>query len=111
MRQVGQGTAIQVLAHALVDAGIGALQIEQAADDVDVEVLAGKPGCSNDRVGEREHELGQRGVAELGIPQLVELVGREHRGVAHQPVGEALKRALAASIGIVGLFQRVDQPA
>ena len=37
--QIGQLAAVQILAHALVDARIAALQVEQRAHDIDVEVL------------------------------------------------------------------------
>ena len=109
--QVGQLAAVEILAHALVDARVGALQIEQRAHDVDVEALAGELGRGDDLVGERQHHLGELRLVELGVAQLLERGRIEHVLVGDQTVGEAGKPALAALVGVVGLLQRVDEAA
>jgi hypothetical protein len=110
-REIAELLPVQVLAHALIDARVGALQVEQRAHDVHVEALAGEFGRRDDRIGDVEHQLGERGVAELGVAQLVERGRLHHRGVADEMPGEPGKRALAAAVGVVGLLQRGDQPA
>ena len=110
-RQVGQLAAVEILPHALVDARVGALQIEQRAHDIDVEVLAHELGRGDDLVGQRQHHLGELRLVELGFAQLLERGGVEHALVADQMVGEAGKPALAALVGVVGLLERVDEAA
>jgi hypothetical protein len=56
-------------------------------------------------VGGGEHQLGERGVGELAVPQLVDERGLDRLGVAGHALGEAGEAALAAAIRIVGLFQ------
>ena len=87
--QIGQLTAVEVLAHALVDARVGALQIEQRAHDIDVERLAGELRRRDDLVRQRQHQLGELGVAELGIAQLVERRRIEGLGSLRQPAASA----------------------
>ena len=111
LREVVQLVPVEILAHALVDARVGTLHVEQRAHDIDVEVLAGKLRRGDDLVRNAQHELGERAFAELGVPQLVER-GRVHdRGIADQAVGQPRQRALAALVGVVGLFQRGHQTA
>ena len=104
--QVVQLVAIQILAHALIDARIGALQIEQGANDVDVQVLVGELGRRHDLVGDAQHELGERGLAELGVPELVERGRIDYGRIADQTLGKPGERAWPALIGVVGLLQR-----
>ncbi len=42
--------AIEILAHALIDAWVAALQVKQRADDIDVEVFVGELGRGDDVV-------------------------------------------------------------
>ena len=72
----------------------------------------GELGRGDDLVGERQDQLGELRLVELGLAQLVEIVGGiEHGVVADQVVGEARQRALADAVGVVGLLQRVHEPA
>ena len=97
--------------HALVDARVGALQIEERAHDVDVEALPGELRRGDDAVGECQHHLGKLGVRELGVAQLLERVGLQHVLVGNQTIGEAGQPALAALVGVVGFLERVDEAA
>ena len=109
--KVGQLAAIEILPHALVDARVGALQIEQRAHDVDVEALPGELRRGDDVVGQRQHHLGKLGVRELGVAQLLERVGLQHVLVADQTIGKTGQPALAALVGVVGFLERVDEAA
>ena len=109
--KVGELAAVKVLAHALVDARVGALQVEERAHDIDIEAVAGELGRGDDVVGERQHHLGELGVVELGVAQLLERGRIEHILVGDKPAREAGKSALATLVGVVGLFQRVDEAA
>jgi hypothetical protein len=111
VRQLAQLLSVKVLPHALVDARVGALHVEERAHHVHVEVLAGEPRRRHDLVGDIEHQLGEGGVAQLGVAQLVDLGGLDSLGVAHHALGEPGERTLAAAVRIVRLLQRGDQPA
>ena len=100
---------MQILAHALVDARIGALEIEQRAHDVDVEFLIGELRARDDFVGERDDQLRELVLVELRFRQLVELLVTERGG--GELVGQTRKTALALAIGIVRFFERSHETA
>ena len=91
--------------------GSRALQVEQRAHDIDVEVLAGKLRGRDHLVGNAQHELGERRFAELGVAQLVERRRLHDRGISDQAVGQPGQRGLTAIVGVVRLLQRGDQAA
>ncbi len=102
-------TPVKVLANALVDARIRALQVEQRPHDVDVEFLLGELGRRDDLVGERQHQLGELRIVEPLFPELLDLRRIAQRRILHQMVGKARQPAFRSAIGIIGLFERVDQ--
>jgi hypothetical protein len=94
MRKLGERAPVQVLADALVDARIAALQVEHGAHDVDVEVLLGVLGAGDDIVGNLEHELGELGFVEARFAQVLQVLGVDG-GVDDEAAGEARQSALA----------------
>ena len=69
-------------------------------------------GRDDDLIGELQHERARacrhRGVASRSASRSV---GGDDRGVVDQAVGQARQRALADRVGVVGLLQRVHEPA
>ena len=111
MRKRRQLAAEQVLAHALIETRVLALEIKKRADDIDVELELAEFGAGDDLVGEAQHEarqlvLGQRSVAQLG-----EILFRQDLGVAHQMRRQALQTAHALVVGVVGFLKGMDDAA
>ena len=109
LRQLVELAALQILAHALVDARIGALEIEERAHDIDVELLLGERRARDDLVGIGDDQLGELVLVELGFSQLIELLVVERGG--GELVGEPREAALALVIGIVGFLERSHEAA
>ena len=69
-------------------------------------------GRRDDLVGERQHQLGELRLVELRFAQLLERGRRRARSAS--PTRRLVRRAsaaLAAAVGVVGLLQRVHEPA
>jgi hypothetical protein len=109
LRELIERATMQILAHALVDARVGSLQIEQRAHDVDVEFLVGEGRARDDFIGKRNDQLGELILLELGLRQLIELLVAERSG--RELVGQPRKAALAFAIGIVRFFERGNETA
>ena len=111
MCQRGERAAVEVLAHALVDARIAALQIQQRAHDVDVEALRGVLRARDDLIGELQDERRELAVIEARLAQRFQILLGDDSGVVHEARGKAGERALTRAVGVVGLLQRVHEPA
>ena len=72
---------MQVLAHALIDTRVRALQIEQGPDDIDIEFLGREFGARDDIVREVEHEAGKAGFVELRLAQFRQVIEGERAGI------------------------------
>ena len=65
----------------------------------------------DDGVGEAQYEIGELAVVEARVAQRLEILLGDDRGVGDEPARQARERALAGAIGVVGLLQRVHEPA
>ena len=111
MRDRRQLPAVQILAHALIDARIAALQIEKRAHDIDVELARLEFFAGDDLVGEAQDQPRQLLVVERRVAQLVEIFRRDDLGIEHHAVRQPRQRRLAEAVGVVGLFERVHEAA
>ncbi len=85
VRELGQRAAVQILAHALIDARIVALEVEERAHHVDVELLRGVLGARDDGVGELEDEPSELRIVEIRVAQRLEVLMRNLVGIRDQP--------------------------
>ena len=111
MRQGCQVAAVQILADALFDARIAALQVEQGADDVDVGRQVRVARARHDVVGHLEDQPGQSIAGEWSLTEGFEVAGGKIGAVADEGRRQAVEARDAGHVGIVGLFQAVDEPA
>ena len=99
---------MQVLADALVDARVAALQVEHGAHDVDVEILRRVLAARDDVVGDLEDELGELALIEARFAQVLQILGVDGR-IGDEAAREARQSALAGCVRVVRLLERMHE--
>ncbi len=105
------GTAIEILAHPLIDSGIIALEIEQRADDIDVEILPGEFRRRNDLIGETGDEVGELFALDGELFQKFARAWRQNAGAADEMVRQTHQPGLDRIARVIGFLERVDETA
>ena len=111
LRKIVQGAAVKILPDALIDARVVALEIEERADDVDVEIVVAEGGGGDDFVGKLHDQAGELVRLQRGFAQVIKGLRGQHAGIFNEAMGDPHQGRLAADDRIERLFERIDQTA